>query len=155
MSMGNLDRAAPNLVPMLDMVLQLVMFFMLCANFIQEDLDATIKLPSAIQAKPLDKSEDYVIYINIDKTGRANLGKGQEVPNPGAMRAELRRRFEFDQARVEKLKAAGKPGRLSLIVVRAHEDCRFKQVNDYLNACRQAGYADVQLRAVVRPPSAK
>jgi biopolymer transport protein ExbD len=152
MSMGNLERAEPNLVPMLDLVLQLVMFFMLCANFLMEDLNATIKLPTAIQAKPLEKSEDYVIYLNVNDKGHVILGKGEggTLTNAEALRAELRRHHERDQVRIERQKAAGKPARLSLVVIRADKNCRFKQISDYLDACRRAGYADVQLRAVVQ-----
>jgi biopolymer transport protein ExbD len=157
MSLGSIEKCEPNLVPLLDLVLQLIMFFMLCANFLMEDLNATIKLPTAIQAKPLEKSEDYVIYLNINDKGHVILGKGEggTLTNPEALRAELRRHNERDQARVERLKAQGKPGRLSLVVIRADRSCRFKQINDYLDACRRAGYADVQLRAVVQTSAAR
>ena len=33
------DKCEPNLVPLLDMVLQLVMFFMVCANFVMEQVN--------------------------------------------------------------------------------------------------------------------
>jgi biopolymer transport protein ExbD len=44
---------------------------------------------------------------------------------------------------------------LSLVVIRADKNCRFKQVYDYLEACRRVGYADVQLRAIVQSTSAR
>src|SRR4029079_343313 len=43
--------AEPNLVPLLDLVLQLVMFFMMCANFVMEENDQTIKLPHSQQCE--------------------------------------------------------------------------------------------------------
>jgi len=39
------DNAEPNLTPMLDMVFQLVTFFMLVINFQAASLDMTLKLP--------------------------------------------------------------------------------------------------------------
>jgi biopolymer transport protein ExbD len=158
MSLGNLDKAEPNLVPMLDLVLQLVMFFMLCANFLMEDVNAAIKLPSAIQAKPLDKSEDYVVFLNVDKKGHVLLGKEAKsdvLTNAIQVQNYMRDRKQFDDARIQRDEKAGKKGRLSLVVIRADKDCQFKQVNDIMLACRRVGYADVQLRAIVQASATK
>ena len=66
------DRAEPNLVPLLDVILQLVMFFMLCANFVMEQVNEAIKLPDAIAAKPLDKrAGDYLILHDAGAYGAA------------------------------------------------------------------------------------
>ena len=53
----------PNLTPLLDLVLQLVMFFMLVANFVMEDLSNKIKLPVASQAKPLTAKDTNFMYL--------------------------------------------------------------------------------------------
>ena len=68
---ANHDKAAePNLTPMLDMVLQLVMFFMLCANFIAEETNAMVKLPNASAARILDKNTGQTIFINLTYPGK-------------------------------------------------------------------------------------
>ena len=41
------DRAEPNLVPILDMVFQLITFFMLVINFKAAETDTSLKLPVA------------------------------------------------------------------------------------------------------------
>ena len=51
MSHGSTEKCEPNLTPLLDLVLQLVMFFMLCANFVVEQTSDKIKLPEAEAAK--------------------------------------------------------------------------------------------------------
>jgi biopolymer transport protein ExbD len=154
MSLGSIDKCEPNLVPMLDLVLQLVMFFMLVANFIQDDLVNTIKLPTAIQAKPLDKSEDHVIFLNVDKQGRVLLAKdprpGDILTNAIQVQNYLKDRMGFDVARKAREEKVGKPGRVSLVVIRADKDCHFKQINDVMDACRRSGYTDIQLRAIVQ-----
>ena len=53
--------AEPNLTPLLDMVLQRVMFFMLVCNFTMEQVNEDVKLPLASQAKPADKAEADVL----------------------------------------------------------------------------------------------
>lgn len=154
MSHGSIEKCEPNLTPMLDLVLQLVMFFMLCANFLMEDVNAAIKLPSAIQAKPLDKAEDYVIFLNVDKQGHVLLSKESKadvLTNALQVQSYLKSRHEFDEARIAREEKAGRKGaRVSLVVIRADKDCTFKQVNEIMGACRRAGYADVQLRAIVQ-----
>src|SRR3954470_6910832 len=76
MSHGNSDKCEPNMTPLLDLVLQLVMFFMLCANFVMEQTNASIVLPEAIAAKTLQKEGgDHPIFLNINKEGKVLLAK--------------------------------------------------------------------------------
>src|SRR5262245_65731495 len=64
------QSAEPNLTPLLDLVLQLVMFFMLVATFVMEDLSDKTKLRVASQAKPLTSRDTNITYLNVDRTGR-------------------------------------------------------------------------------------
>src|SRR3954453_16149024 len=71
--------AEPNLVPLLDLVLQLVMFFMMCANFVMEQVDQTILLPVAQQAKPMAETGPYCVFLNVPAAG-ALLVTGRSKP---------------------------------------------------------------------------
>ena len=79
---GHGKRAEPNLTPLLDLVLQLVMFFMLVANFVMDELSDKIKLPVASQAKPLDGQGHHFIYLNVDKSGRVCVPIGDPLLTP-------------------------------------------------------------------------
>ena len=46
-SSTNEVQAEPNLVPLLDLVFQLIMFFMVCVNFVSQQVNEDIKLPVA------------------------------------------------------------------------------------------------------------
>ena len=46
--------AQPNLTPLLDMVFQLITFFMLVINFKDASLDLSLKLPVVGSARPVD-----------------------------------------------------------------------------------------------------
>ena len=91
------DKCEPNLVPMLDMVLQLVMFFMVCANFVMEQVNETIKLPEAVVAKPIEK-EEYFIFLNINKDGHVLLsaldaiGDDRILTNPKRVETYMKQR---------------------------------------------------------------
>jgi biopolymer transport protein ExbD len=147
------DKCEPNLVPMLDMVLQLVMFFMVCANFVMEQVNDTIKLPTAIAAKPLGARDPDAIFLNIDKKGvvllsalqaTANGGRDR-LENPAQVQSFMKRRYEED------VRANGgdktKPPR-STVILRADQETSFEQVYGVMKAVRLAGYQQVQLRAI-------
>ena len=52
--------ADPNLTPLLDVVLQLLMFFMMCVNFVTEQVNEDISLPVSQAVKPMDKADTDV-----------------------------------------------------------------------------------------------
>lgn len=160
MSHGSVEKCEPNMIPMLDLVLQLVMFFMLCANFIMEDSNAAVILPTALQARPLEKTEDYVITLNVDTKGDVLLGRdatAKRLTNAVQVRSHMQVMHAGDTARIERAK--GQKGKaepkLSLVVIRAHQDCTFKQVNDVVIAAKQAGYTNFQFRAIVGTSATK
>src|ERR1700758_525822 len=83
------SSAEPNLTPLLDMVLQLLMFFMMCVNFVTEQVNEGVTLPKAQSAKPMDKSETDVLFLNLNylqPAGESANGRhelvvlGQEKP---------------------------------------------------------------------------
>src|SRR5262245_30915284 len=77
MSHGSTEKCEPNFTPLLDLVLQLVMFFMRCANFVMEQTSDAVKLPEAIAAKALDKTDEDVVYLNVNSEGRVLLTPDQ------------------------------------------------------------------------------
>jgi biopolymer transport protein ExbD len=66
-----INHAEPNLVPLLDLVLQLVMFFMACTNFARENISETVKLPLAQSARPIEEDElkQTRLFLNIEENG--------------------------------------------------------------------------------------
>jgi biopolymer transport protein ExbD len=143
---SNFEKCEPNLTPLLDVVLQLVMFFMLCANFVMESVNESIKLPVAIESRMLDKNVKNYIILNIDAEGKITVGKDL-YDSPARTIGFLRNQYEFDKARAKPAEWEQGKGR-SVIILRAHKDCNFKQVNDVLEVCRRVGYLNLQLRTI-------
>ena len=149
-AVGNEMKAEPNLTPLLDLVLQLVMFFMLVANFVMDQVNETIKLPTAIEAKALDKTVDAYVILNVNQQGKVLLGRSEDanvLEGPVQVRQHMKNVFELDKARTKPADWEKGKGR-SVIILRAHKDCTYKMVHDVMQACRDAGYTDIQLRAV-------
>jgi biopolymer transport protein ExbD len=65
------ELVEPNLVPLLDLVLQMVMFFMATTTFVKEERTAAVKLPvaSAQSAKPVEDVGSDILYINVNERG--------------------------------------------------------------------------------------
>jgi len=158
MSHGSNDKCEPNFTPLLDLVLQLVMFFMLCANFVMDQTSVEIKLPEALAAKALDPDVTYAIYLNVNEQGKVLLAPSDvytdsagnvtsTLDNPAQVETFLKRRAKED------LDAAGPAGKdkplRSVIILRVHKDCRFDKTYAIMKACRKANYLRVQLRAIL------
>src|SRR5438094_9252621 len=77
-SLGEI-KAEPNLVPLLDLVFQLIMFFMICVNFVSEQVNELIMLPVSQSARAMDKGEVEVLVLNMDAEGKVHV-VGQQKP---------------------------------------------------------------------------
>jgi biopolymer transport protein ExbD len=150
-SMSKEMRAEPNLTPLLDVVFQLITFFMLVINFSNENYDARVRLPVATSARPLEEgekvSEDRLV-LNVDKQGHL-LMLGELMPQHRALR-EIKH-----QAALVKLnlKAAGvqPPADGSLpttIVLRADRDTPFSMLFSLITACQTQGFRKFALKAM-------
>src|SRR5271167_1633548 len=67
---GSGDRVEPNLIPLLDLVLQLVMFFIMVANFAVQETTSDVQLPLSSAAKGTGPRDSDVIYLNLNHEGK-------------------------------------------------------------------------------------
>jgi biopolymer transport protein ExbD len=148
------DKCEPNLIPLLDLVLQLVMFFMVCANFVMEQVSEAIRLPTAVVAKPIEKADEYIIFLNVDKDGKVILAgldargttkADNTLENPQQVLTYMKGRHSEDMRRTPKAGQAPAP---SLVIVRADKEANFEKVYAVMKSCRSAGYDRAQLRAI-------
>jgi biopolymer transport protein ExbD len=145
------DKAEPNLTPLLDVVFQLITFFMLVINFSNDNYDQRVKLPVAGTAQPVEEgekvSEDRLV-LNIDKQGHL-LMNGEVMPTHKAI-AEIKHQADLVKLN---LKAAGqKPdasgGLPTTIVLRADRDTPFSLFFTLITACQANGFHKFALKAM-------
>jgi biopolymer transport protein ExbD len=149
MSHGSTEKCEPNFVPLLDLVLQLIMFFMLCTNFVMDQTSDKVKLPEAISAKALDKTQDEVIYLNINEKGQLLLppteireGDSGTLDNAIQVEGYMKRRAEIEMAMTKSKKPE------ATVILRIHKETPFGLSYPIIKACRVAGYTKVELRAI-------
>ncbi|MCS7023107.1 MAG: biopolymer transporter ExbD [Gemmataceae bacterium] len=149
MSHGNIDRGEPNFTPLLDLVLQLIMFFMLSANFVMEQTAVEIRLPESIAAKAVEKTAESIFFLNINKEGRVILtpdqweGDVHTLDNPIQVENYLRRRANEEKRRTKSDKLE------TVLILRVDRETEFRRTFEIMNACRRVGYERVQLRAIL------
>jgi biopolymer transport protein ExbD len=147
----------PNLTPMLDMVLQLVMFFMMVANLKMTEDNPTIQLPLSQSARPLDKAENAeVLSLNVDETGALlvndNTGAGPRR-TPGEIRAYLTSEYQHAKEAAEiafKNGTKKSPAVDTLVIIRGDKRADFGAIYNVLQEARAAKFTRWQLRGEVK-----
>ncbi len=147
MSAQTSEGVEPNLTPILDMVFQLITFFMLVINFKGAAVDQTLKLPVLGSARPLDYAgTQEPLTLNINAQGLV-----QSYGHPVAVET-----FIPHEAKMLKLqmKALGKPieeGELPTpVIIRADKKVDFATVLRIMRLCQGHGYRKVALSAMTR-----
>jgi biopolymer transport protein ExbD len=142
MSHGGSGEAEPDLTPMLDLVMQMLMYFIMVANFLDQENTADVYLPIAQAAKPISKDDANVLFLNVDKDGRV-LILGEAPKDMDATRLWL-----DNQALNAKQKSTDGSNRTA-IVVRAHRDVNYETVYKLMETCKQKGFKRFKLRAFI------
>jgi biopolymer transport protein ExbD len=144
-------RAEPNLTPLLDVVFQLITFFMLVINFTSENYDQRVHLPVAGSARPVEDSqrvsEDRLV-LNIDRDGHL-LVAGQTQPFNEALRT-IKHQADLVKLNMRSsgLKVDEVKGLPTTIVFRADKDASFASVMSLINACQTQGFRKFALKAM-------
>lgn len=138
------DNCEPNLVPLLDVVLQLIMFFIMCVNFVGQQVNEEIVLPYAQSARPMDKGDVDVLFLNLNDQGRMIVLGKEEPLSLLATKYFLRQQYEA-------AKNASPDGTVkTVVVIRAHRDADYSQVYQVLQMCKQEGFHRMSLRAMMK-----
>jgi biopolymer transport protein ExbD len=163
---GEENLAEPNLTPLLDVVLQLLMFFMMCVNFVSEQVNEDIKLPISDSAKPVDKAGTDILYVN-QKSMRSKefrdklrpevlerLGDTESVVLvPGREPMKLIDAKAWLKQQYEDAKKVLKPGETEVKTVihfRPDGDLELSQLFQLMQHCKVVGYRKLKLHAITR-----
>ena len=143
-----------NLIPMIDIVIQLITFFLMLVNFDNSNKDERIRLPIADLAKPSEMDIDEPLTLSINGRGEVNTGLGDLVDADGdSFRATMIR--EAHEAK-KRMKAAGKltkedpSGRTPLwttVMIRGDKDTDYGKVQRMMKICQEQGFYKFALRA--------
>src|SRR4051794_2798338 len=124
-------KAEPNLIPLLDVVFQLIMFFLITINLVTSDkFSEKVKLPVAQAAVPLKSSANAFVILQLNKQGKL-IGsiENYKTDSPQKLKVYLQRQkkvFE-DEARDQGHKEPN-----IVVVLRADKHTRYRDVWEVL-----------------------
>jgi biopolymer transport protein ExbD len=136
----------PNLTPILDMVFQLITFFMLVINFKSASLDLNLKLPVVGSARPVDtKGQEALLILNIDNQGNLNV-YGRPVPiKEYIAREAMASLIEAKRTQPDIEFGQDLP---TTVVIRADRTTPFKMLNNVIRECQANGFRKFALKAM-------
>src|ERR1051326_236719 len=139
-------KAEPNLVPLLDLVFQLIMFFMICVNFVSEQVSADIVLPIAQSARAMDKGEIEVLVLNMDAKGDVTVvGQQQPLKTAGQKISFLRNYYQDAKRAAQAIDAKGDVK--TTVIIRADARVNYEQLYELMGQVKEAKFKKMQLRA--------
>jgi biopolymer transport protein ExbD len=150
-SLSHKARAEPNLTPILDMVFQLITFFMLVINFKANQNDQQMELPIVGTAKPID-SKDHgpalFMMVNLNDKGEFTVYNRpipeNEIPNYIASEAQANRLA----ARKQNPNFDEKDDLPTTVIIRADKKTSFSQLSRILKLCQDNGFRNFAFRAM-------
>lgn len=122
---------------MIDMVFQLICFFMVVINFSEGDQNEKIQLPASELARPPDGPLPFPITMHLTKEGNVVLG-GDEVPISGLKPLLVRETAGLELQRKSPSDAT--------IIIRADGSAPTGKVQDLIKVCQENRYDRFALR---------
>lgn len=147
-SLSSDNRAEPNLTPLLDMVFQLITFFMLVVNFKTAALDLNLRLPVVGSARPVESQGGDLLVLNIDKQGTLKVYNSPVKDIPAYIASEAKASLAAARRINPKIEdGADLP---TTVVVRADKETPFKLLNVVISNCQERGFRNFSLKALNR-----
>jgi biopolymer transport protein ExbD len=118
-----------NFTPMIDVVFNLLLFFMVAARFVQEEREVPVQLPSASEARPLTATPSE-LFVNVNQVGQIFAGNREVTPT------------ELDTFLQQA--AINNPNNQT-VIIRADKRVPFDFVVTVMNACNKARLFDYKI----------
>ena len=132
-----------DMTPMIDIVFQLIAFFMVLVNFAEAEQDQRVNLPQSVLAKPPDKNEDQTITLHVTAEGDVVYG-GREYTIPDVQAAIRNKGIRVESENGDRKKV--------LIIIRADENAKTGQVQELIKVCQDERFEKFALRARQEKP---
>jgi len=127
------DDGSINMTPMIDVVFQLIIFFVITADMQNERLDQIMTMAMAPNATPVQKKDPREINIDVDSKGRTMIN---------------RTRLSQDSLRVILTKSVREYGQTLPVIIRADGRTTHDYIRKAMDACSQAGLYRIKFGAI-------
>ena len=149
-SMSSEVKAEPNLTPLLDVVFQLITFFMLVISFGNDNYDQRVRLPVAGSARPIDDGERIAadqLVLNVNQQGHLLFNGEVQLPHKAIETIKREAQLVLLNARAAGMKVDRK-SLPTTIILRADRDTPFSSLFELITACQASGFNKFALKAM-------
>src|SRR6056297_4309025 len=134
----NAEIAEADLTPMIDMVFQLIAFFMVLINFAQTESHDEVKLPSSQLIKPPDQPFEFPHVLHITQDATVYLG-GKDYTAETLARGL---KMELAVAAAQQMGPSD-----ANVIIRAHRNTAAGEVQEVIRPCQALDFVNFGLRA--------
>ena len=127
------EEPGVNMTPMIDVVFQLIIFFVCTADMQQKAIDESIKLAMAPHGKPVEQKDPREVVIEVDNKGRISIA-----------RTYMSSDFLYTVMR----KTVADHGQSTPVVIRGDGLTKHDAIKSVMDACTRAGIWKVKFAAV-------
>jgi biopolymer transport protein ExbD len=127
------DYLSGNLTAMIDVVFQLIIFFVCTVSMQDKAVDERIRLAMAPHGKAVENKNPLEINVDVDSKGRISIAR--TYISPGTLLSVLR-------------KAVGEYGQQVPVIVRGDGQAIHEDIKKVMDACAQAGLWKIKFAAL-------
>jgi biopolymer transport protein ExbD len=127
------DEQGVNMTPMIDVVFQLIIFFVCTTDMQKKAIDENIKLAMAPHGRAQEQRDPREVTIDLDKDG--NISLARTYMDAGYLKGVLR-------------KVVAEYGQSTPVIIRADGYAKHRDVKRVMDACTAAGLWKVKFSAV-------
>jgi biopolymer transport protein ExbD len=136
-----MPSADMDMTPMIDMVFQLIAFFMMLINFSQAETNKRIELPLSALAIPVEDSDDHnFITLHVDDKQETIVMAAEDYTLATLEGALAKRRNELEHN--DKLDT-----QKTRIIIRADRKAQTGLVQEVIGVCQKVKFENFKLRA--------
>src|SRR5579863_1283888 len=129
-----LEEPYLNMTPLVDVILNLLIFFMLGTRFAEEERQVEIQVPDVSHAQPLTAPPDDII-VNVYPDGHLVVDQQTLTPAQLESRLEKAQRKYADQS----------------VLIRGDGKGTYQSIMDVLSICQRAGIHHYSLATQIKP----
>ncbi len=141
----NIKFEEPDMTPMIDIVFQLLTFFMIAINFENTQADERVKLPKDMLAKPPEVRPDDELVLNMGYEKPGSQGRpvvfyiGSPVPVTNMLPNLKQEARIFEQTKVDP--------KTVTVVIRCSAEVPTGEVQELIKLCQEAKFEKFALKA--------
>ena len=131
------EMAKGDMTPMIDMVFQLIAFFMVLINFSQTEANDQVVLPSSKLVKPPEVPLEFPIVLHVARDGEVFLGGDSFTAE--TLKIGLQRELAVIKAEKKSVGDAN-------VIIRAHKDTAAGDVQEVIRVAQEQNLVNFALR---------